>query len=60
MNVYTLYYMKLGSFCKLNEPAFQHACRFYKLFKNSNGQWQNSRGNIFVWKDEKTCNKDFK
>lgn len=22
MNVYILYYMKLGSFCKLNEPAF--------------------------------------
>lgn len=53
MNTYTLYNMKLGSFHKLNEAEFQETCRFYKLFQNSHGQWQNGRGDIYVWKNEK-------
>ena len=52
MNVYTLYYMKLGSFHKLDEAEFQESCKFYRLFKNSNGQWQNGRGDIFIWKNK--------
>lgn len=52
MKTYTLYNLKLGSFHKLNEAEFKESCKFYKLFKNSNGQWQNGRGDIFIWKNE--------
>lgn len=48
---YTLYNIKLDSFTPLTEVEFEETCRFYKLFKNSEGQWQNGRGDMFVWKE---------
>ena len=52
MKTYTLYNVKLGSFHKRNEAEFQKSCKFYRLFKTGKGQWQNGRGDIYVWENK--------
>lgn len=47
--MWTLYNLKLGSFHELNDKEAAEAIEFYHMFRNHMGQYQNSRGEFYLW-----------
>ena len=50
--MWTLYNLRLGSFHTLTDDEAKEAIDFYHMFKNWLGQWQNKRGDIYLWAKE--------
>ena len=47
----TIYYLRTGGIHKIPPEKESEIIKFYKLFKNRQGMWQNGRGDIYAWED---------
>lgn len=51
--MWTLYNLRLGSFHELTENEAKEAIEFYHMFKNHDGNYQNTRGDFYMWINER-------